>query len=169
MKKPVAVLALITFCIAGCAPAPQYDVVIRHGTVYDGTGAAAKVEDLAIAGDRVVARGDLGGVSGRQDIDATGLAVAPGFINMLSHSETSLIADGRSQGDIRQGVTLEVFGESSMGPITEQMKIEQAERQGDIKFDITWTTLGEYLDHACRSSTSSWPRTTSAGRSVCRG
>ena len=147
MKKPVVVLALITFCIAGCAPAPQYDVVIRHGTVYDGTGAAAKVEDLGIEGDRVVARGDLGGVSGRQDIDATGLAVAPGFINMLSHSETSLIADGRSQGDIRQGVTLEVFGESSMGPLSEQMKREQTERQGDIKFDITWTTLGEYLDH----------------------
>jgi N-acyl-D-amino-acid deacylase len=146
MKKPVVVLALITFCIAGCAPAPQYDAVIRHGTVYDGTGAAAKVEDLAIEGDRVAARGDLSGARGRQEIDATGLAVAPGFINMLSHSETSLIADGRSQGDIRQGVTLEVFGESSMGPITEQMKIEQTERQGDIKFDITWTTLGEYLD-----------------------
>jgi len=147
MKKPVVVLALITFCIAGCARAPEYDVVIRHGTVYDGTGAAAKMEDLGIDGDRVVARGDLGGARGGQDIDATGLAVAPGFINMLSHSETSLIADGRSQGDIRQGITLEVFGEGSMGPITEQMKIEQVERQGDIKFDIAWTTLGEYLDH----------------------
>ena len=140
-------LALVTLCAAGCTPAPQYDAVIRHGTVYDGTGAAAKVEDLGIEGDRIAARGDLSGARGRQDIDATGLAVAPGFINMLSHSETSLIADGRSQGDIRQGVTLEVFGESSMGPITEQMKIEQTERQGDIKFDITWTTLGEYLDY----------------------
>ena len=114
--------------------------------VYDGTGAAPKVEDLGIDGDRVVARGDLSGAKGRQDVDATDLAVAPGFINMLSHSETSLIADGRSQGDIRQGVTLEVFGESSMGPLTEQMKIDQTERQGDIKFDITWSTLGEYLD-----------------------
>ena len=80
-------------------------------------------------------------------MDATGLAVAPGFINMLSHSETSLIADGRSQSDIRQGVTLEVFGEGSMGPLTDAMKKELTERQGDIKFDITWTTLGEYLDH----------------------
>src|SRR5580765_5768235 len=146
MKKLLAALAIISISVAGCARGPQYDIVIRHGTVYDGTGAAAKVEDLAIQADRVVARGDLGAAHGRQDVDATGLAVAPGFINMLSHSETSLIADGRSQGDIRQGVTLEVFGESSMGPITEQMKIEQTERQGDIKFDITWSTLGEYLD-----------------------
>jgi N-acyl-D-amino-acid deacylase len=146
MNKTVAALAVTIVCL-GCAPAPQHDVVIRHGTVYDGTGAVAKVEDLGIDGDRVVARGDLSGAKGRQEVDATGLAVAPGFINMLSHSETSLIADGRSQGDIRQGVTLEVFGESSMGPLTEQMKIDQAERQGDIKFDITWSTLGEYLDH----------------------
>jgi N-acyl-D-amino-acid deacylase len=146
MKRLPIILTLILACAAGCAPAPQHDVVIRHGTVYDGTGAAAKVEDLGIDGDRVVARGDLSRAKGRQEIDAAGLAVAPGFINMLSHSETSLIADGRSQGDIRQGVTLEVFGESSMGPITEQMKIEQTERQGDIKFDITWSTLGEYLD-----------------------
>ena len=147
MKRPLITLTLITTLASGCAPAPQHDVVIRHGIVYDGTGVAAKVEDLGIDGDRVVARGDLSGARGRQDVDATGFAVAPGFINMLSHSETSLIADGRSQGDIRQGVTLEVFGESSMGPITEPMKIEAAERQGDIKFDITWSTLGEYLDH----------------------
>src|SRR5688500_2459215 len=98
MKKPVVTLALIASCIAACARAPEYDVVIRHGTVYDGTGAAAKVEDLGIEGDRVAARGDLSGARGREEFDATGLAVAPGFINMLSHSETSLIADGRSQG-----------------------------------------------------------------------
>jgi len=146
MKRPLITLTLITTLAFACTPAPQHDVVIRHGIVYDGTGAAPKVEDLGIDGDRVVARGDLSGAKGRQDVDATDLAVAPGFINMLSHSETSLIADGRSQGDIRQGVTLEVFGESSMGPITEQMKIDQTERQGDIKFDITWSTLGEYLD-----------------------
>jgi N-acyl-D-amino-acid deacylase len=136
-------LALMT----ACSTAPQYDVVIRHGTVYDGTGAAPVVEDLGIKGDRITTRGDLSAARGREEVDATGLAVAPGFINMLSHSETSLIADGRSQGDIRQGVTLEVFGESSMGPLTDEMKREQAERQGDLKFDITWTTLGEYLDH----------------------
>src|SRR6185295_13841574 len=148
-------LAFIALFIAGCAPAPQYGTVIRHGTVYDGTGAAGVVQDLAIDNGRVVARGDLGRARGRQEVDATGLAVAPGFINMLSHSETSLIADGRSQGAIRQGVTLEVFGESSMGPLTEQMKSDQTERQGDIKFDITWTTLGEYLDHLVTRGVSS--------------
>ncbi len=121
--------------------------MIRGGTVYDGTGAAGIVEDIAIEQDHVAACGDLRVAHGRLEVDAAGLAVAPGFINMLSHSETSLIADGRSQGALRQGVTLEVFGESSMGPITAQMKIDQKERQGDIKFEIAWTTLGEYLDH----------------------
>ena len=126
---------------------PQYDVVIRHGTIYDGTGAAGKIGDVAILDDRVAAVGDLGAERGREEVDATGLAVAPGFINMLSHSETSLIEDGHAQGTLRQGVTLEVFGESSMGPITEQMKKDSMERQGDIKFDIDWNTLGGYLDH----------------------
>ena len=138
--------SLLIALTTACAGAPQYDVVIRHGTVYDGTGAAPVVEDVAISGDRIAVRGDLSGARGRDEVDATGLAVSPGFINMLSHSETSLIADGRSQGALRQGVTLEVFGESSMGPLSEQMKRDQTERQGDIKFDITWTTLGEYLD-----------------------
>ena len=147
MMRIKKLLPIVAVLATACARAPQYDVVIRHGTVYDGTGAAPAVEDLAISGDRIAARGNLGSARGRDEVDATGLAVAPGFINMLSHSETSLIADGRSQGDIRQGVTLEVFGESSMGPLSEQMKREQTERQGDIKFDITWTTLGEYLNH----------------------
>jgi N-acyl-D-amino-acid deacylase len=146
-------LFVIAAC-AACAPSPQYDLVIRHGTVYDGTGAAGAVQDLAIQADRIAARGDLSAARGRQEIDASGLAVAPGFIDMLNHSETSLIADGRSQGMIRQGVTLAVFGESSMGPLSEQMKKDQKERQGDIKFDITWTTLGEYLDHLVQLDTS---------------
>src|SRR6266851_2235764 len=152
MKRLLRVIAL-TACasaIAGCAPAPQYDLVIRHGIVYDGTGAAGVPQDLAATGARIVALGNLERARGRQEVDATGLAVAPGFINMLSHSETSLIADGRSQGDLRQGVTLEVFGESSMGPLSEQMKKDQTERQGDIKFDIAWTTLGEYLEYTLR-------------------
>jgi N-acyl-D-amino-acid deacylase len=144
MKKLLPLVVVLTMA---CATSLQYDVVIRHGTVYDGTGAAPVVEDIGINGDRIVARGDLGAARGREDVDATGLAVAPGFINMLSHSETSLIADGRSQGDIRQGVTLEVFGEGSMGPLNAEMKQEQIERQGDIKYDVAWTTLGEYLDH----------------------
>ena len=142
-----SICPLLLAFMTACATPPQYDVVVRHGTVYDGTGAAPVVEDIGINGDKIAARGDLGAARGRAVVDATGLAVAPGFINMLSHSETSLIADGRSQGDIRQGVTLEVFGESSMGPLNDRMKQEQAERQGDIKFDIVWTTLGEYLDH----------------------
>jgi N-acyl-D-amino-acid deacylase len=150
-----AVLSLLVMAAcAGCAAAPQYDLVIRHGTVYDGTGAAGAVQDLAIQADRIAARGDLSAARGRQEIDASGLAVAPGFIDMLNHSETSLIADGRSQGMIRQGVTLAVFGESSMGPLSEQMKKDQKERQGDIKFDIAWTTLGEYLDHLVQLGTS---------------
>jgi N-acyl-D-amino-acid deacylase len=146
----------IVLCVwlSACAPASQYDVVIRHGTLYDGSGAAGKVGDLAIQGDRIAALGDLSAARGRQEVDAAGLAVAPGFIDMLNHSETALIADGRSQGMIRQGVTLAVFGESSMGPLSEQMKKDQKERQGDIKFDIEWTTLGEYLDHLAQLGTS---------------
>ncbi len=140
-------LAILVACYAiSCAAPPQYDVVIRHGTVYDGTGAPGVVEDLAIHGDRIVARGALTSAHGRQEVDATGLAVAPGFIDMLNHAETALIEDGRSQSGIRQGVTLAVFGESSMGPLSDRMKREMKARQGDIKFDYTWTTLGEYLD-----------------------
>jgi N-acyl-D-amino-acid deacylase len=152
MRAQVALIALAA--CAACTPAPQYDLVIRHGTVYDGTGVAGVVQDLAIQADRIAARGDLATARGRQEIDASGLAVTPGFIDMLNHSETSLIADGRSQGMIRQGVTLAVFGEGSMGPLSEQMKKDQKERQGDIKFDITWTTLGEYLDHLVQLGTS---------------
>jgi N-acyl-D-amino-acid deacylase len=125
---------------------PQYDLVIRHGIVYDGTGAGAVIQDVAVQGDRIAALGDLSRAIGRQEVDATGLAVAPGFIDMLNHSESTLIADGRSQSMIRQGVTLLVFGEGSMGPLNERMKKYQTERQSDIKFDITWSTLGEFLD-----------------------
>src|SRR4029450_13429199 len=120
MSRRVALFLLLA--CAGCTRAPQYDLVIRHGTVYDGTGSAGAVEDVAIQGDRIAARGDLSSARGRQEVDAAGLAVAPGYIDMLNHSETSLIEDGRSQGMIRQGVTLAVFGEISMGPLREPMK-----------------------------------------------
>jgi N-acyl-D-amino-acid deacylase len=146
-------VSLIAFAIS-CAPTTEYDAIIRHGTVYDGTGAAGVVQDVAINGDKIAARGDLSSAKGKQEIDASGLAVAPGFIDMLNHSETSLIADGRSQGMIRQGVTLSVFGESSMGPLSESMKKDQKERQGDIKFDIVWTTLGGYLDFLVKQGVS---------------
>jgi N-acyl-D-amino-acid deacylase len=138
---------LITASHAAFAQAsPQYDLIIRHGTVYAGTGARAVIQDVAVQGDRIAALGDLSRVTGRQEVDAIGLAVAPGFIDMLNHSESALIADGRSQSMIRQGVTLLVFGEASMGPLNERMKKYQTERQSDIKFGITWSTLGEFLD-----------------------
>jgi N-acyl-D-amino-acid deacylase len=123
-----------------------HDVVVRGGTVYDGSGGAPFDADVAIDGDRIAKIGAVG-ERGRVEIDAGGLAVAPGFINMLSWATTSLIADGRSQSDIRQGVTLEVFGEGwSLGPVNETMRREQTEQQGDIKYDIAWTTLAEALD-----------------------
>jgi N-acyl-D-amino-acid deacylase len=123
-----------------------HDVVIRGGTIYDGTGGIPFAGDVAIAGDRIAAVGAVN-ERGRAEIDAGGLAVAPGFINMLSWATTSLIADGRSQSDIRQGVTTEVFGEGwSLGPVNDTMRREQTEQQGDIKYDITWTTLAEALD-----------------------
>jgi N-acyl-D-amino-acid deacylase len=146
----LSTLAIVTLlAVTGCsrsAPPPTYDVLIRGGTVYDGTGAAGRTADVAIKGDRIVAVGNLADATAATAIDATGLAVAPGFINMLSWAVDSLIADGRSQGNIRQGVTLEVFGEgSSMGPLTPEMKTRMLEEQGDIKYEITWTSLGEYL------------------------
>ncbi len=126
---------------------PAYDVVIRHGTVYDGRGGPGLTADVAIQGDSIAAIGDLAAVHGRTEIDATGLAVAPGFINMLSWANEALLIDGRSQSDLRQGVTLEVFGEGeSMGPLTYSMKAEGRAGQGDLKYDITWTTLAQYLD-----------------------
>lgn len=134
--------------IAACAAPTQYDIVIRNGTVYDGSGSAPIAGDVAINGDTIAAVGAIGSARGRTEIDAKGLVVAPGFINMLSWAGTPLLADGRSQSDIRQGVTLEVFGEgSSGGPLTDAMKAEILEQQGDIKYAIAWTTLKEYLDH----------------------
>ncbi len=133
----------------------MYDIVIRNGTLYDGSGCVPLVGDVAIQGDAIAAVGSLGDERGRAEIDATGLAVAPGFVNVLSWSTESLIADGRSQGDIRQGVTLEVMGEGeSMGPLNDAMKKELAERQGDIKYDVAWTTLGEYLEYLARRGVS---------------
>lgn len=133
----------------------DYDVVIRNGTIYDGWGKAPYCGDLATKGDAIVAVGDVGPARGRTEIDATGLAVAPGFINMLSWAVESLIEDGRSQSEIRQGVTLEVLGEgSSWGPLNEAMKEEWAQRQGHIRYDIEWTTLGEYLEYLARRGVS---------------
>jgi N-acyl-D-amino-acid deacylase len=124
----------------------SFDIIIRGGTVYDGTGAPARRADVGIQGDRIGAIGDLTSVQATSIVDATGLAVAPGFINMLSWSTDSLLVDGRSQGEIREGVTTQIFGEGdSMGPLTPEMKRRAIEQMGDLKFSITWTTLSEYL------------------------
>ena len=129
----------------------MHDIVLRGGTVYDGEGGSPYAADVAIDGDRITAIMPAIGDRGRREIDVRGLALAPGFINMLSWAIASLIADGRAQSDVRQGVTLEVFGEgSSMGPLTDEMRRDQMERQADIKYDIPWTTLRQALDHLVR-------------------
>lgn len=152
----VGLVALICACRQfPYPPSPVYDVVIRGGTVYDGLGLAPGVYDIGVIGDQITVVGDLSRARSKMNMDARGMAVAPGFINMLSWANESLIQEGRSQGDIRQGVTLEVMGEgSSMGPLTEKMRKEMIEDQGDIKYDVTWTTLGEYLDHLVKKGIS---------------
>jgi N-acyl-D-amino-acid deacylase len=155
MKRSWGIVCGLMLLLGSCSPRVDYDVVIRGGTIYDGSGSPPFVGDLAIRGDTIAAIGSLGNARGRVEIDAAGLAVAPGFINMLSWATESLIADGRSQSDIRQGVTLEVFGEGwSMGPLNEAMRREMLERQGDIKYEIPWTTLGEYLEYLVRRGVS---------------
>ncbi len=145
-----ALLVALAVCVScssrGTPQPPALDVVIRGGLVYDGTGQPGRRVDLGIRGDRIVTVGDLSSSTAGTIVDAAGLAVAPGFINMLSWATESLLVDGRSQGDIRQGVTLEIFGEgSSMGPLTPAMKKRMVEEMGDLKYEITWTTLAEYL------------------------
>jgi N-acyl-D-amino-acid deacylase len=145
----IAIVSVTVLCWS-CAPGGEdrYEFIIRGGTVYDGLGGTPYVADLAISGDRIAAIGDLSRATADREIDAENLAVSPGFINMLSWAVASLIEDGRGMSDIMQGVTLEVMGEGwSMGPWTEEMKQEAANRQGDIKFDIEWTTLNEYLEY----------------------
>ena len=149
MKKSTALaFAIAGFFATSAAPAPlSYSVLIRGGTIYDGSGGTPYVGDVALKGDRIVYVGTHATGSAARVIDATGKAVSPGFINMLSWAVESLIADGRGMSDTYQGVTLEVFGEgNSMGPWTPKMKRLELKRQGDIKFPITWTTLGQYLE-----------------------
>ena len=144
----------VVVALAGCAtsspskPTAHYDLIVRNGTVYDGTGSAAKPLDIAVNGDRIAALLPHGAnVTADTELDAHGQAVAPGFINMLSWATESLIADPRSLSDIKQGVTLEIFGEGwSMGPLNDAMKGDALKQQGDIRYPIEWTSLGEYLD-----------------------
>lgn len=147
MKKLCFILILLVSGFA-CTSKSDYDIVIRNGMIYDGSGSSPFAGDIAISADTIAAVGSLGQVKGKQEIDVGGMVVAPGFINMLSWATETLIEDGRSQSDIRQGVTLEVFGEGwSYGPYNEKMKQEEVESQADIKYDIEWTTLGEYLEY----------------------
>jgi N-acyl-D-amino-acid deacylase len=152
-------LCLLTLCLwaAGAAPGwaaaaaaaaggASYDVLISGASVYDGSGGEPFVGELAIAGDRIAYVGPKAPGSARERLDAHGKAVAPGFVNMLAHPEESLLADGRALSDLRQGVTLEVLGEDSMGPLSPRMRELGVQRQGDIHYAIDWTTLGEYLD-----------------------
>jgi N-acyl-D-amino-acid deacylase len=130
----------------GLAASPQHDVIIRNGLIYDGSGKPPYPGELTIDGDRITYVGRHATGHARTEVDAHGKAVAPGFINMLAHPEESLLADGRALSDLSQGVTLEVMGEDSMGPLTPHMKELAKQRQSDIHYDIDWTTLGEYLD-----------------------
>ena len=122
-----------------------YDVLIAGGTIYDGSGGAPFAGEVAIKGDRIAYVGRHAPGSARERFDARGKAVTPGFVNMLAHPEVSLLHDGRALSDLRQGVTLEVIGEDSMGPLTPEMQRLALKRQGDIRYEVDWTTLGQYL------------------------
>jgi N-acyl-D-amino-acid deacylase len=151
IMRSLPILALaFTFTFSASIQAQQvsFDIIINNGTVYDGTGAKPRRADVGIKGDRIAAVGDLKSAKAATIVDAQGLAVAPGFINMLSWAVDDLVVDGRSMGDIKQGVTTEIFGEGdSMGPLNDEMKRRRLAAQGDLKFPIEWTTLGEYLQH----------------------
>lgn len=152
MKAIIArsIILLAAVVAFGCsqAPAPQsFDVIIRGGSVYDGSGSAPMQTDVGINGDRIAKLGDLSAAKAAIEIDAAGKAVSPGFINMLSWATESLIVDGRGMSDIKQGVTLEVMGEGwSMGPVNDELRAMAVARQREFKYDIEWTTLGEYLE-----------------------
>ncbi len=133
--------------ISSCTQDVSYDLILRGGTLYDGSGESPYVGDIAFNADKIAALGELGDATATTEINVRGLAVAPGFVNMMSWANESLIEDGHSQSDIRQGVTLEIMGEgSSMGPLNDTMKSEMAQSQGDIRYDVEWTTLHEYLE-----------------------
>jgi N-acyl-D-amino-acid deacylase len=144
--RRLGLLCLLLPLFAACEKKPEYDLLVRGGTVYDGSGSPGVAGEVAIQGDRIAYVGPKAPGRAKREIDATGKAVAPGFINMLSWSTESLLVDGRGQGELRQGVTLEVFGEGfSMGPLNDAMKKEMVAAQVDLQYPVDWTTLGEYL------------------------
>jgi N-acyl-D-amino-acid deacylase len=147
MRSLFTPLLAAILLVACRSKAPNFDVIIRHGMIYDGNGGEPFQGDVGINADTIAFIGDLSKSSGKQEMDAKGKAIAPGFINMLSWANVSLIQDGRSQGDIRQGVTLEVMGEGeSMGPLNAKMKEQMQKGQKDIRYNVDWNTLGGYLN-----------------------
>jgi N-acyl-D-amino-acid deacylase len=147
MRAGALLLLLLLPLLASCEREPDYDLVVRGGTIYDGSGGPPFAGEVAVRGDRIAYVGPRAPGRARREIDAGGQAVAPGFINMLSWSNESLLVDGRGQGELRQGVTLQVMGEGeSMGPLTPAMKADLEAQQGDLKYPVEWTTLGEYLE-----------------------
>src|SRR5215813_3918287 len=150
MRLSILYVLALTLALIASAQTQQivYDAIIKNGVVYDGTGSEPRRADVGIKGDRIAAIGDLKSAKAATVIDADGLAVAPGFINMLSWAVDDLVVDGRSMGDIRQGVTTEIFGEGdSMGPLNDEMKRRRKADQGDLKYEIEWTTVAEYLQY----------------------
>ena len=140
------ILILSFNLILSCSEGFKVDVIIENGTIYDGTGNRPFKGSVAIKGDKIVYVGSPKSFQAKTIIDATDQAISPGFINMLSWGVETLIEDGKSQSDIRQGVTLEVFGEGmSWGPLNQEMKVDLMKKQGDIQYEIPWNTLGEYL------------------------
>lgn len=141
------ILCIFLFtALLSCKQKQQYDTIIRNGMIYDGNGGEPFKGDIAIQNDTIAFIGDLSNATAKNEIDAKGNAVAPGFINMMGHSEEALFQDGRSQSDIRQGVTTEIFTEFSMGPLNAKMKKQLQDGQGDIKYKVEWNTLGEYMN-----------------------
>src|SRR5213080_1660315 len=148
MKRAIFCFSLLLAATSVSIIAADFDVIIKNSAVYNGTGSEAQHVDLAIRGDRIAGVGDYKNATAKTVIDARGLAVAPGFINMLSWSTESLIQDGRSQSEIRQGVTTEIMGEGeSMGPVNDRVRQYMLKQQTDIKYDIPWNTLFEYLQY----------------------
>lgn len=139
-------ILLLSLFFQSCSSALEYDVIIRNAVIFDGTGNTPVKGDIGINKDTIAFIGDLKMNKGKKEFDAKGLAISPGFVNMLSWATVSLLADGRAMSDIKQGVTLEVMGEgNSMGPLNEAMRKEELDGQGDIKYEVYWRTLGEYL------------------------
>ena len=148
MKIRTLFYVFTAILILGSCQQVTVDLVLRNGNIVDGSGESSFPGNVAIQNDTIYDIGELKGIKGLVEVDVNGLVIAPGFINMLSWANESLIEDGRSQSDIRQGVTLEILGEgSSMGPLNDALRQEMMDNQDDIKYDVTWTTLGEYLEY----------------------